>query len=301
MTRSLRRLLATAVLALGFACMEAAAVPPTDYPPGGGKEKVPEFGKGEKKKGEKDAKGKKGEKKGGEKDGKKGDKKGAKKGGKGDKKGAKNGKGKGKGDGPPFEVTTGVVLRTPTSRTAAGEPRPPWKRVDIAKVGLRGEAEKGKAATVVPFSEKTETFRLPIIEATKRNACAATGKPWWAIKLAPANRAKLRSVPPNRYRDADKPIDAAVIYPAQKDALFIEPLLIPKSDIPEKFLPKTLVGGVDLNGDGKSDLMFLEYCCRDRTKTVPECLATCTRVYWLKKDKKTKKESWKLIGRLAPC
>ncbi|HUT49399.1 MAG TPA: hypothetical protein VM325_08670 [Alphaproteobacteria bacterium] len=301
MTRRPRHLFITAMLAVLFAWAEAAALPPTDYPPGGGKENIPGTGSGDRKEGTKEAGGKKGDKKGANK----GDKKGGGK--KGGDKSAKNGNGKGKGkgkgdpDAPPFEVTTGVVLRTPTTRTAAGEPRPPWKQVDIAKVGLRGEAEKGKRATVVPFSEKTEAFQLPIIEARKRNTCAATGKPWWAITLAPARQSALRGVRPNRYRDADKPIDAAVIYPAQEKALFIEPLLIPKSDIPDKFLPKTLVGGVDLNDDGKADLMFLEYCCRDRTKTVPECLATCTRVYWLKKDKKTKKESWKLIGRLAPC
>ena len=300
-----RHLLVTALLTALFAWSEATALPPTDYPPGGGKEKIPGTGSGDRKEGTKEGSGKKGDKKGADKGDKKGGK-GGKKGAKdGSGKSAKNGKGKGKGkgnpDAPPFEVTTGVVLRTPTTRTPAGEARPPWKQVDIAKVGLRGEAEKGKRATVVPFSEKTETFQLPIIEARKRNACAATGKPWWAITLAPAKQSALRSVAPNRYRDADKPIDAAVIYPAQEKALFIEPLLIPKSDIPDKFQPKSLVGGVDLNDDGKSDLMFLEYCCRDRTKTVPECLATCTRVYWLKKDKKTRKESWKLIGRLAPC
>jgi len=301
-----RRLLVTALLAVAFAWAQAGALPPTDYPPGGGKEKVPGTGSGDKKTGGKDAGGKKGDKKGADK----GDKKGGEKGGeKGAKKGAKNGKEKGKGKGkgkgdpnaPPFEVTTGVVQRTPTSRTAAGEARPPWTRVDIAKVGLRGEVETGKPATVIPFSEKADAFQLQIVEARKRGACAATGKPWWAITLAPAKQSKLRAVAPNRYRDADKPIDAAVIYPAQEDALFIEPLLIPKSDIPDKFLPKTLVGGVDLDGDGASNLMFLEYCCRDRTKTVPECIATCTRVYWLKKDEKTKKATWKLIGRLAPC
>jgi hypothetical protein len=289
-----RRLIVSAMLACFVVWADASALPPADYPPGGGKEKIPNTGGGDRKSGMEEGGDKKGEKKGGEK----GDKKG------GDKN-AKNGKGKGKGkgnpDAPPFEVTTGIVLRTPSSRSADGTARPPWTRVDIAKVGLHGEAEKGKPATVVPFSEKTEAFQLPILDAQKRSSCAATGKPWWAITLAPATQAALRSVPPNRYRDADKPIVAAVIYPAQKDALFIEPLLIPKSDIPDKFLPKTLVGGVDLNGDGKSDLMFLEYCCRDRTKTVPECIATCTRVYWLKKDEKTKKESWKLIGRLAPC
>jgi len=299
-----RRLFITVLLASVFAWASASALPPSDYPPGGGKEKIPGTGDGDKKEGTKKGGDKKGEKKGADKGDKKGGKKGDKKGG---GKNAKNGKGKGKGkgkgnpDAPPFEVTTGVVLRTPTTRAADGTARPPWTRVDIAKVGLRGEAEKGKPATIVPFSEKADAFALKIVDAQKRNSCAATGKPWWALTLAPAKQKALQSVAPNRYRDADKPIDAAVIYPAQKDALFIEPLLIPKSTIPDKFLPKTLVGGVDLNGDGKSDLMFLEYCCRDRTKTVPECIATCTRVYWLKKDEKTKMESWKLIGRLAPC
>jgi len=298
MTAWRRRLFVAALLACFGVWTEASALPPTDYPPGGGKEKIPGEGSGERKEGTEKGGDKKGDKKGADK----GDKKGGEKGGKGEKN-AKDGKGKGKGDpnAPPFEVTTGVIQRTPTSRSADGTARPPWTRVDIAKIGLRGEAEKGKPATVVPFSEKTEAFRLPIVDAQKRSTCAATGKPWWAITLAPAKQEALRSVAPNRYRDADKPIDAAVIYPAQENALFIEPILIPQSTIPDKFLPKTLVGGVDLNGDGKSDLLFLEYCCRDRTKTVPECIATCTRVYWLKKDEKTKKESWKLIGRLAPC
>lgn len=288
MTAWPRCLLLMAMLACVVVWTDAGALPPTDYPPGGGKDKVPEAGSGDRKKGA-------------EKGGDKGDKTGGEKGDKNAKGGKGKGKGKGDPDAPPFEVTTGVVQRTPTSRAADGTARPPWKQVDIAKVGLRGEAEKGKPATIVPFSEKADAFQLAILDVQKRNSCAATGKPWWSIKLPPAKRPDLRGIAPNRYRDADKPIDAAVIYPAQENALFIEPLLIPKSDIPDKFLPKTLVGGVDLNGDGKSDLMFLEYCCRDRTKTVPECIATCTRVYWLKKDEKTKKESWKLIGRLAPC
>ena len=247
-----QRILAPALLAICFALAEASALPPTDYPPGGGKAEVPGPGGGENPEGKKD--GGKGQKKDGKKDGdgktgaKKGDKKGGKKGAKngnagGKDKGKGKGKGKGKPGGPPFEVTTGVVQRTPTTRTASGEARPPWTRIDIARVGLRGEAEAGKQVTVVPFSEKADTIRLPVVKAIKRPHCAATGKPWYALTLGPVGDPKLARVPPNRYRDADKPIDAAIIYPAQKEALFIEPLLIPKSDIPAKFLPKTLVGG----------------------------------------------------------
>ena len=290
------RVLLAPALAGMFALVSAAppggAVPPFDYPPGGGKE-IPRKGGGKDghkggKPGKKGAEkaGKKGEKKGGDRAGKKGEKKGGK----------KEGKGKGKGKGSAvFVATTGLVRRTPVSRSPNGEARPPWRLVEITKVGFKVNPKPGTKVTVVPLSAKAPSFSLSVVDTARQAACGRPRKPWFSLLFSSVDSPQLKAVDPWPYRGEDVPIDVAVLFPEVKGARFIERKNVPPSDIPDGFRQRTVHGAIDLDGDAKADVLILQYCWVDKTKVFPECNAVTGRVYRRVKGK------WELIGKPTPC
>lgn len=353
--------LLAAFVALALAVGPTAAVPPEDYPPGGGPETPPNAPRGPggkpgekapektpekrpdkketkkqdgKKKGDKKEAGKKKEdqKKDGKKEAKgKDQKKEAAKGksakkapddnadprpgsqAKGPKEGGgpkpdgapKEGDGKkqaekkkagGKGSPSGFEARVGVVRRTAVARGPDGIPRPPWKRIDITGVGFRSAPKSGTTVTVVPFSPKTQAFELKVETVRRGGICAPNRTPWHAIGFAPANRPDLGKVAPYPYRAPDVPIDAAVLYPVAKKARLLPASSVKQTGMPKGFLQKTVRGAIDLDDDGRPDLLFLEYCCRNRTTVFPSCLATCGTVF-----RKDESGNWKVLGRPGPC
>ncbi|MHA1538309.1 MAG: hypothetical protein ACTSUD_12190 [Alphaproteobacteria bacterium] len=261
------------------------AVPPFDYPPGGGKE-VPRKGgnkAGEKKPGSPGKKGeKKAEKKGGDQAGKKSEKKGAKKGG------------KGKGSAV-FVATTGLVRRTPVSRSPGAEARPPWRLVEITKVGFKVNPKAGTKVTVVPLTTKAPSFSLSVVDSAKKPACGSPSRPWFQVLLSEVDSAALRAVDAWPYRGENLPIDVAVFFPEVKGARFIERGKVPQSDIPGGFLRRTVHGAIDLDGDARPDVIFLQYCRGDAKKIFPECNALTGRVYRRIQGK------WQPIGKPTPC
>lgn len=282
------------------------AVPPFDYPPGGGKE-IPRKGGGKDghksgKPGKKGAEkaGKKGEKKGADRADKKGKKEGAKK---GEKKGAKKegkgkdkGKGKGKGKGSAvFVATTGLVRRTPVSRSPNGEARPPWRLIEITKVGFKVKPKPGTKVTVVPLSAKAPSFSLSVVDTARQAACGRPPKPWFSLLFSSIDSPQLKAIDPWPFRGEDVPIDVAVLFPEVKGARFIERKNVPQSDIPGGFRQRTVHGAIDLDGDAKADVLILQYCRLDKTKIFPECNAVTGRVYRRVKGK------WELIGKPTPC
>lgn len=268
------------LLALVSAAPPGGAVPPFDYPPGGGKVKPP---KGSGKVGDQgDKPGKKGEKKGGDQAGKKGEKKGGKK--------------EGKGKGSAFFVaTTGLVRRTPVSRSPNGEARPPWRLVEITKVGFKVNPKAGAMVTVVPLTGKAPSFSLSVVDSARKPACGRPRKPWFSVLLSSVDSAELKAIDPWPYRGEDVPIDVAVLFPEVKGARFIERKDVPQSDIPGGFLRRTVHGAIDLDGDAKADVLILQYCWSDPKMIFPECNAVTGRVYRRVKGK------WKLIGKPTPC
>ena len=278
------------LLALVIAAPPGSAVPPFDYPPGGGKEKPPKgAGKGGEKKGGKpgDKGDKKGGKKGGDQAGKKGEKKGGEK-----KGGKKNGKGKGSA---VFVATTGLVRRTPVSRSPSGEARPPWRLVEITKVGFHVNPKPGTKVTVVPLTAKAPSFSLSVVDSAQKPACGNPRKPWFSLLLSAVDSAELKAIDPWPYRGEDVPIDVAVLFPEVKGARFIARKKVPQSDIPGGFLQRTVHGAIDLDGDAKADILILQYCWSDPKKIFPECNAVTGRVY------RRIKGEWKVIGKPTPC
>lgn len=284
-----RNLLAPALaglLALVGAAPPGSAVPPFDYPPGGGKENPAKGGKGGdqgSKPGKKGEKGeKRGEKKGGDQAGKKGEK----------KDGKKDGKGKGSA---VFVATTGLVRRTPVSRSPGGEARPPWRLVEITKVGFHVNPKPGTKVTVVPLTAKAPSFSLSVVDSAQKPACGKPRKPWFSLLLSAVDSDALKAIDPWPYRGEDVPIDVAVIFPEVKGARFIARKQVPQSDIPGGFLQRTVHGAIDLDGDAKPDILILQYCWSDPKLIFPECNAVTGRVYRRIKGK------WKLIGKPTPC
>lgn len=267
------------LLALVTVAPPGGAVPPFDYPPGGGKVKPPKGGEHGGKPGKK---GEKGGKKGGKKGGDQGEKKGGK----------KNGKGKGSA---VFVVTTGLVRRTPVSRPPGGEAKPPWRLVEITKVGFKVKPKPGTKVTVVPLTAKAPSFSLSVVDSARQAACGRPRKPWFSVLLSAVDSAELKAIDPWPYRGEDLPIDVAVLFPEVRGARFIERSQVPQSDIPGGYLQRTVHGAIDLDGDAKADVLILQYCWSDAKKIFPECNAVTGRVYRRVKGK------WKLIGKPTPC
>ncbi|MCZ6858686.1 MAG: hypothetical protein O7I42_00130 [Alphaproteobacteria bacterium] len=277
------------LLALVSTTPPVSAVPPFDYPPGGGKEKSPKGGEKGSKPGKKGEKGEiKGEKKGGDRAGKKGEK--------GEKGGKKGGKKEGKGKGSAvFVATTGLVRRTPISRSPSGEARPPWRLVEITKVGFKVNPKAGTKVTVVPLTTKAPSFSLSVVDSAQKPACGQPRKPWFSVLLTSVDSPQLKTIDPWPYRGEDVPIDVAVLFPEVRGARFIARKQVPQSDIPGGFLQRTVHGAIDLDGDAKADVLILQYCWSDPKLIFPECNAVTGRVYRRVKGK------WKLIGKPTPC
>lgn len=283
------------LLAVVTAVPPGRAVPPFDYPPGGGKENPPKAGgkggdQGGKpgKKGEKGGgqKGKKGEKDGGDQAGKEGGKEGGKKAGK------EEGKGKGS---VVFVATTGLVRRTPVNRSPGGDARPPWRLVEITKVGFKVNPKAGTKVTVVPLTGKAPSFSLSVVDSAQKPACGQPAKPWFSVLLSSVDSPQLKAIDPWPYRGEDLPIDVAVLFPEVRGAKFIEREQVPQSDIPGGFLRRTVHGAIDFDGDAKADVLILQYCQGNPKRIFPECTAVTGRVY------RRVKNEWKLIGKPTPC
>ncbi len=274
------------LLTLVAAAPPGGAVPPFDYPPGGGKEKPPKGGnKGGDQGGKPGEKGeKRGEKNGGDRAGKKGE----------EKAGNKAGKGKGKGSAV-FIATTGLVRRTPVSRSPNGAARPPWRLVEITKVGFKVNPKAGTKVTVVPLTGKAPSFSLSVVDSARQQACGRPRKPWFSVLFSSVDSPQLRKIDPWPYRGEDVPIDVAVLFPEVKGAKFIARKQVPQSDIPGGFLQRTVYGAIDLDNDAKADVLILQYCRGDPKKIFPECNAVTGRVY------RRLEGDWKLIGKPTPC
>jgi hypothetical protein len=192
-----------------------------------------------------------------------------------------------------FEARIGTVRRQ--SGAPNGEIGPPWIRIEITGVGFRSPPQTAAAVTVVPFAPDAPSFPLTIESGRRAGSCGRPPQPWWEVGLAPATAPALHKVKAMTYRAENVPIDVAVIFPAAEGARYIARDRLPKSDIPGGFAPQAVKGAVDLDKDGKADLVFLEFCCGTKDKVFPQCFSTCSAVYRRVKGK------WVLLGKASPC
>lgn len=195
--------------------------------------------------------------------------------------------------GNAFEARIGTVRRH--SGAPNGEIGPPWTRIEITGVGFRSEPQRGAKVTVVPFSTEAPSFPLTITVARQAGTCGAAPHPWWEVGLAPVTAPELHKVKALTYRAENVPIDAAVISPAAEGARYIEGARLPQSDVPGGYAAKAVKGAVDLDKDGKADVVFLEFCCGTKDKVFPQCFSTCSAVYRRIDNK------WVLLGKASPC
>lgn len=192
-------------------------------------------------------------------------------------------------------VGEGLVWRRSDNKGEHGNFLPPWKEVQITNVfGFKERPIVGEKVTVIPLDVNIPPLELEIMKADKTaNACEGL-PPYWEVALERVKeKAFSDAAPPNR--SAEYPFDVCVIYPAVK---FVSPIKrenLSRSMLPRGVALSTVKAAIDLTGDGRPDVLIVEYCCGNPNRPTADCDYTCGKTF-----KKIGNE-WKLLDRSSPC
>lgn len=128
--------------------------------------------------------------------------------------------------------------------------------VEVTPVAFDRRPEVGSEVWVLPYPQG------PAVRLKVRGAERAEAGPRWLVRLEDARETSLRDLhaPPGRRPEA--PSDAAVVWPAPEAAPQI--LTVHPADLPADLAAGTVNVAVDVDRDGRADLLIAEFCCGDR-------------------------------------
>ncbi len=129
-------------------------------------------------------------------------------------------------------------------------------RVEVTPVVFDRQPPPGSEVWVLPYP-RGEAVRLKV-----RAVEPAAAAPGWLVHLEDAARTPLRNLqaPPDRRPEA--PSEVAVLWPAA--ATTPRAVAGVTGDLPAGVAPATVNVAVDRDGDGRADLLLVEFCCGDR-------------------------------------
>lgn len=200
---------------------------------------------------------------------------------------------------PPVQtIAEGMVWRQSPNTDGHGINQTPWKEITIANIfGFKKRPVIGDPVTVITLDSDIPAMSVGILRAQQPTKDPCTERPadYWEVELEPLKVQKFFEAPSPSNRSAAYPFDVVIIYPAVKAARQIR-----KNELKPQMLPKgafidTVKAAIDLNNDGKPDVVILEYCCSDTRKPAEGCDYTCSKTF------KKVKNTWKLIDTSAPC
>ncbi len=190
-----------------------------------------------------------------------------------------------------------MVSRRSDNKDENGRFLPPWKEIKIINIfGFKRRLAVGEKATVIPLDTDISPLDLRIIKAEKvENPCNKRMPGVWEVELEPITQKKFFEIEPLLNRADEYPFDVALIYPAVKAARQLKKDQLTNAMLPKGIAINSVKAALDLTGDGKPEVVILEYCCDNPSKPVTECDYTCGKTF-------TKvKNTWKLIDTYTPC
>jgi len=174
------------------------------------------------------------------------------------------------------------VIRTSDQTNEAGRHLPPWDRVEIWGISFKTKPMIGDRVTVVVLAPGLPSLGLTIRNVAAQVACVDDDPPRWQIELDPVTRADFFAASPiDDDRAAETPFDAAVLYPAVPTASRVDRRDIDPASIPDGLNRPNVSGAVDLTGDGRPEVLFLDFCTKvsERALDPSQCDYHSSRTY----------------------
>jgi hypothetical protein len=193
------------------------------------------------------------------------------------------------------------VYRDSDNKDVGGSPIAPFKSAIIYMV-TDSEARVGEKITMIPLQVEVEPFQIKISKVTKKryNGCDEPKKDFhFEIEFEEITDKIVLEVEPVDIQFISRAFPVFAIYPAVDFAKNILPPELKQEMIPKGIAIQTVEAAVDLDNDGKPDLLALSFCCADETKAVnsadDNCHYSCEKIF------RKINQSWKLIRSENPC
>ncbi|MGI8542017.1 MAG: hypothetical protein ACR2MD_00890 [Aridibacter sp.] len=187
------------------------------------------------------------------------------------------------------------LYRNSDNKDVGGSSIAPFKSAEIPMY-LDNEAKAGEKVTMIPLNVEIEPFQLAISKVTKKRytGCDEPKKDFeFDIELEEITDKTVLEFQPIENRTDSRAFAVLSIYPAVDFAKNILPPELKQEMIPKGIAIQTVEAAVDLDNDGKPDLLTTSFCCGDENQPVnsadENCFYSCEKVY-----RKTN-QSWKLI------
>ncbi|HXG84196.1 MAG TPA: hypothetical protein VNI84_09225 [Pyrinomonadaceae bacterium] len=167
---------------------------------------------------------------------------------------------------------------------------------------IDNEANAGEKVTVIPLGVKIEPFQLPISKVTKQKetGCDEPKKDFYFdIELEKITDKTILETEPVDKEVIGRAFGDFGIYPSVDFARNISPPELKQEMIPKGIAIETVEGAVDLDNDGKPDLLALSFCCADENEPVNSLSDNC--FYSCEKYFKKINGVWKLVRAENPC
>lgn len=169
--------------------------------------------------------------------------------------------------------------------------------VEVVNVfSFRQRPKPGEVVTVIPLTDKVLPQPVKITKVAQGAQCTNEDKPWFQIDLALVKSGPFVMAKPKPGRNASYPFDVAVLHPQNTMARYLAFSAFKQKDLPSSVSLNTVKGAVDLNKNGKPDIVFAGFCCDNRRKSHAEgCEYMCSET-WILRDGK-----WVKHDQSQPC
>ncbi len=190
-------------------------------------------------------------------------------------------------------IEQGTVFRVSENKDQHGSYLPPWTEVEISTYFKTKPALSSKV-TVVPLDVDIDSFDWQIAKSERQEFGCDEAKPYaWEAKLEITRKEFFDFVaPPTRRQEV--PFDVVVLYPAVEFARQLKKKQLTKQMLPRGTSINAVKAAIDVTNDQKPDILLLEYCCDNATKST-ECDYTCGKTF------KQVNGKWKLVDEYSPC
>jgi hypothetical protein len=151
-------------------------------------------------------------------------------------------------------------------------------------MGFENEPRIGEKVTIVPLQVRIEPFQLEISKTTKTKnvGCAELNEPefFWTTEFEKITDQKILEIEPLRNYNIETPFGVFLIYPAVEFAKSLGKASISKITLPKNVSLKRVNSAIDLDNDGKPDLLSVVFCCGEPQKESAEnCPYLCQKFY----------------------
>jgi len=194
------------------------------------------------------------------------------------------------------------VYRDSDNKDVGGSPVAPFKSAGIEMMVIDNEAKAGEKVTMIPLQVEVEPFQIAISKVTKKryNGCDEPKKDFhFDIEFEEITDKIVLEVEPVDKQFVSRAFGVFTIYPAVEFVRNILPPELKPEMIPKGVAIETVEAAVDLDNDGKPDLLALSFCCADENKPVnsadSDCYYSCEKIF------RKINQSWKLIRSENPC